>query len=243
MRISELSERSGVSTATIKFYVREGLLPSGERHGYNQTAYGEVHLARLRLIRAMIELAGLPLAAVERVLAASEDDDMPLGCVLGIAQQAIPAPQTRPSATALNRVRDLMRERGWVADADNPGIAQTAGILDAYTAIGRDDLLASLPRYAAAADLAADADLDAVAASRSREQMGETVVVGTVLGDGLFAGLRRIAQEHESRRRYGITLTSSAPPDSGSTASDSTESGSTTSDSTESRTTDQEPLS
>ena len=222
MRISELSERSGVSPATIKFYVREGLLASGERHGYNQTAYGEVHLARLRLIRAMIELAGLPLAAVKRVLLASEDHDLPIEGVLGIAQQAIPAPPTRPSADALNRVRDLMRERGWVAGADNPGIAQTASILDAYTAIGRDDLSASLPRYAAAADLVADADLDAVAASRSRERMGETVVVGTVLGDGLLAGLRRIAQEHQSRRRYAGRATSDAPSESAGLPSGST---------------------
>jgi hypothetical protein len=32
--------------------------------------------------------------------------------------------------------------------------------------------------------------------------MAETVVVGTVLGDALFAGLRRIAQEHSSHTMF-----------------------------------------
>lgn len=206
MRISELSDRSGVSTATIKFYVREGLLPLGERTGYNQTEYTDAHLGRLRLIRAMIDVAGLPVAAVQRVLAAIDDDGMPLDWVFGVAQHAIPAPPAPPSVGALDRVRELMRARGWRTVADNPGIAQAASILDTYAAIGRDDIAAGLPRYAEAAAIVAGADLDSVEASGSRERMGETVVVGTVLGDGLFAGLRRIAQEHESHRRYGTDL-------------------------------------
>ena len=31
MRLAELSERSGVPTATIKYYLREGLLPPGRQ--------------------------------------------------------------------------------------------------------------------------------------------------------------------------------------------------------------------
>lgn len=31
MRLADLSKRSGVSTATIKYYLREGLLPPGGR--------------------------------------------------------------------------------------------------------------------------------------------------------------------------------------------------------------------
>ena len=36
MRISELSRHSGVPTTTIKFYIREGLLPAGTRSHRNQ---------------------------------------------------------------------------------------------------------------------------------------------------------------------------------------------------------------
>jgi len=44
--MAELSKTSGVPVATIKFYLRERLLPAGERTGPNQSIYGEQHLRR-----------------------------------------------------------------------------------------------------------------------------------------------------------------------------------------------------
>ncbi len=41
MRVAELSRRSGVSVASIKYYLREGLLPPGELTSPNQAHYGE----------------------------------------------------------------------------------------------------------------------------------------------------------------------------------------------------------
>ncbi|GAA0307677.1 MerR family transcriptional regulator [Kineococcus aurantiacus] len=63
MRIGELSERSGVSAASIEYYAREGLLPPGERTGCNQTESAQAHLERLRLIRSLIDVGGLSVAA------------------------------------------------------------------------------------------------------------------------------------------------------------------------------------
>jgi hypothetical protein len=50
---------------TIKYYVREGLLPPGQLASPNQTQYDNSHLRRLRLIRALTEVGGLsaPLLA------------------------------------------------------------------------------------------------------------------------------------------------------------------------------------
>ena len=41
MRISELSARTGVPVATIKYYLREGLLPEGERTAPTQATYAD----------------------------------------------------------------------------------------------------------------------------------------------------------------------------------------------------------
>ncbi len=46
MRISELSRRSGVSIPTIKYYLRDGLLPAGRATAANQADYDEDHLRR-----------------------------------------------------------------------------------------------------------------------------------------------------------------------------------------------------
>ena len=49
---------------------------------------------------------------------------------------------------------------------------------------------------------AAEADIDELDARAERAAKAEIVVVGTVLGDTLFSGLRRAAQEHVSALRY-----------------------------------------
>ena len=73
MRISELSRETGVPVATIKFYLREHLLPEGVRTSATQAQYGEEHVARLRLVRALIGPGGLSLNAARRALAAIDD--------------------------------------------------------------------------------------------------------------------------------------------------------------------------
>ena len=76
MRISELSRHSGISISSIKFYIREGVLPAGERSQRNQAQYSEDHLRRLDLIKALREVADLPLDTVRAVL---EQADRPYG--------------------------------------------------------------------------------------------------------------------------------------------------------------------
>ena len=70
MRISALSARSGVAVATIKFYLREGLLPPGTATATNQADYDETHVRRLRLIRALIDVGGVPVASARAVVEA-----------------------------------------------------------------------------------------------------------------------------------------------------------------------------
>ncbi len=89
MRVKELSERSGVSVPTIKYYLREGLLPAGELVSKNQAHYDDAHLRRLRLIRALVDIGGLTIAAVRDVLAAADAPDETVREILYTAQESI----------------------------------------------------------------------------------------------------------------------------------------------------------
>ena len=89
MRMSELAERSGVSVATIKYYLREGLLPAGESTAATQASYDDSHLERLRLIRVLREIGQVPVAAVRSVLEAVDDPKAPLPEVIGLAHHAL----------------------------------------------------------------------------------------------------------------------------------------------------------
>ena len=45
MKMAELERRSGVGRETIRYYIREGLLPEPERRARNVAVYGDVHAA------------------------------------------------------------------------------------------------------------------------------------------------------------------------------------------------------
>ena len=206
MRMSELSERSGVAVPSIKFYLRESLLPPGEYSSPNQASYSDEHVQRLRLVRALIEVGGLSVSAVRAVLAAVDDTALPLDWAFGLAQHAIPGNvppgEVDPGSRGATEVADAIAAVGWRISAANPGRAMAARVVDSFERLGHERLIAVLPEYLRAAEIVAEADLAAVADARDRATMVETVVIGTVLGDSMLAGLRRIAQERVSDRYF-----------------------------------------
>lgn len=203
MKISELCEVSGVPLPSIKYYLREGLLPAGVRTSATQAEYDQTHVARLRLIKALLEIGGLSVATANRVLAAVDSPHLPLSYIFGVAQYAVsdPAllnPVEDVDSPGLRTVRATIEKMGWQVSADNPGLQGAARVLDTYAALGHAQLAEITDEYAKAAELIARSDLAAVARNQAVADMAETVVVGTVLGDRLIAALRRMAQEHIS---------------------------------------------
>ena len=79
MAVGELARRAGVSTATVNFYVREGLLPMRRKTARTRALYPASSVARIRRIRSL-QAQGLPLRLVRRVLDSAEP-----GAALGLA--------------------------------------------------------------------------------------------------------------------------------------------------------------
>lgn len=69
----ELEERSGVSRETIRYYIREGLLPEPARASRNSATYDDSHVARLRAIRRLQDERFLPLGVIKALLNAEDD--------------------------------------------------------------------------------------------------------------------------------------------------------------------------
>ena len=73
LKMSELSRRSGVSAATIKHYLREGLLGGDDevvRTSRNMAYYPPEYADRIRLIKRLQEERFMPLRAIRDVLEA-----------------------------------------------------------------------------------------------------------------------------------------------------------------------------
>lgn len=200
MRISELSQLSGVSTASIKYYVRAGLLHEGARQGYNHTEYDTSHQERLRLIRVLLDEGGLTIAKARTVLAAVDAPDASLVEIMEVAQRALPMSRQPASPWAVALVKEACSQRDWIVEEGNAGIMMVAQVLDVLHDLGRLDLLSLLPAYADAADAVARADVGAIAPVKDRAGTANMVVVGTALGDRALQGLRRIAQGNYVRR-------------------------------------------
>lgn len=206
MRIGELSAKTGVPVATIKYYVREGLLFGGERRSHNQVEYGEEHVRRLRLVRAMVEVGNLPIAKVREVLAEIEVPDRGLDGTLGVASRALSQhrePTGEVAEEDLETARTIIAQQGW--HSVPPEYGQVRALADAIgrlRELGLVDMVDMSGQYARAAEMVAEFDLGLLAAREERDEIIEAMVVGTVLGDAIFGALRRIAQVEISGRTF-----------------------------------------
>ena len=201
MRISELSRRTGVPVPTIKYYLREGLLPEGTRTSATQAQYDGSHEARLGLIRALVGTGGLSLAEVRRVLGAIDDPPESLHDLLGVAAEATVDHRTdRPDH---ERVHALMQEWGWpVEDKDCPNHDALAAALDALDEAGFELPEGALEMYKDHMEQIAAYEL-ATVPTDPPEATVRHVVLGTMLPEPLLLALRRLAQQAASARRFG----------------------------------------
>lgn len=76
MRIGDLAATTGVSTQTLRFYEREGLIPAPGRQSNGYRVYDDDVASRVGFIRAA-QTAGLTLADIAGVLALREDGQAP----------------------------------------------------------------------------------------------------------------------------------------------------------------------
>jgi DNA-binding transcriptional MerR regulator len=77
LKRSELAGASGVSTGTIKHYLREGLLPEPVRTSRNMAYYPPDFVERIRLIKRLQEERFMPLKLIKGVLEDAERPRIP----------------------------------------------------------------------------------------------------------------------------------------------------------------------
>ncbi|MEU8654041.1 MerR family transcriptional regulator [Streptomyces sp. NPDC048737] len=213
MRLAELSERSGVSTATIKYYLREGLLRPGRQVNATTAEYDEEHLRRLRLVRAMIQVGGVPVATVREVLGHVDDDSLGRTVRLGAALWAlpqVPEPDVHDDClqAAHREAGELLRALDWrnaeLLTSISPAYRSLVVAVAAMRRLGYDWDAELLVPYARLMHRAAVLDLDFVETRESEAERIEAAVLSAILVEPMLQALHRLAQEEESARRYGF---------------------------------------
>lgn len=207
LRISELSDASDTPVSTIKYYLREGLLERGERTATNQANYGEEHLRRLRLIRALTEVGGIGIAEVREVIAAITKRSLPVHRAIGVAQYALGPPNdgepTSPDEqAACDEVHAFIEKLCWRVHRDAPSRRILADALVTLRRLGQNATTELFEPYAKVADELAEWELSFIPSEVSRSAITESAIVGTVVFEAVLVALRRMAHEHHSATRF-----------------------------------------
>lgn len=72
-KISDIAKKSGVATSTIRYYVREGLLPEPERKNRNMSYYDEACIERIKIVRHFQEKKFYPLTVIRNIMRRMDD--------------------------------------------------------------------------------------------------------------------------------------------------------------------------
>ncbi|GAA4531211.1 MerR family transcriptional regulator [Amycolatopsis samaneae] len=208
MKVKELSVRANVPIPTIKYYLREGLLPRGESLGETKAEYDEGHLARLRLIRTLVETGEVPIARIRRLLDAIDDETLATEDLLAAAMDAA-APDLRAAAREDDSgdrtgAEALLGHENWKSTSDGQG--QLARALAGLRRLGLPADPDKLGPYLDAAKAIAGQQRPLLPVPEERAEFALRAVLGSVLYGRLLTTLVRLAMENATSGP-GVTRT------------------------------------
>ncbi|HEX5970222.1 MAG TPA: MerR family transcriptional regulator, partial [Intrasporangium sp.] len=167
--------------------------------------YGESHVERVRLVRALIDVAGLSIGRVREVVQALSDPPTSRHGLLGIAHAVLrsSSPDGVVTATGVHQLSEqLIDGLGWRIGEDSVARAQLGSALDRARGDGLEISEETFAVYARAALLMADRDVRDELGLESASEALRYVILGNVLSDPIVIGLRRLAQEHVSAGKF-----------------------------------------
>jgi DNA-binding transcriptional MerR regulator len=203
MQLKELSGRTGVSSASIKYYLREGLLPAGETVNATRAQYSAKHVERLELIQALRRIVGLNIEQIRGILRMA-DDGAPRLALLAAVQRVVldlDTPAAGSGDVRTPATDAVVRIRNW---PDYPSDARNAlnAHLELMESLNIPVSGELLDTYSKAMDDVAGLDIAATTAPYSVDQLILTAAVGMHMHSQLLLKLLALAQASHAIRRY-----------------------------------------
>ncbi|MFB9775532.1 MerR family transcriptional regulator [Brevibacterium otitidis] len=209
MKLSALAEATGTSTASIKYYLRAGLLPPGAKRNQTTAVYDDTHVERLELISALRQLVGLSIEQIRTLTDVIDDPQAGMLDVMETAQllagglpplgTAAQAAADERTAAAEAKVTAVIEAQGW---PDTPSAARAAAtsVVAELTELGLKVGDEYLQLIARAVDMISDSDIEI---SGSRDRVAMHVAVGTHRYSRLVLALLQLGQTSHSIARSG----------------------------------------
>jgi MerR family transcriptional regulator, copper efflux regulator len=132
LRAGEIARRTGVSTDTVRYYERRGLLPPVPRRANGYRSYPESAVQRIIVIRRALD-AGFSIKELSQILRERDGGGAPCRRVLAIGQERLGDLERR--IDQLIALRDDLRAllKDWEARVGRLGRNERAGLLDSLS--------------------------------------------------------------------------------------------------------------
>lgn len=132
MKMKELERVTGVGRETIRYYIREGLMPAPERPKPNVAIYGAAHVKRLDLIKRLQQERFLPLSLIKTIVTSEADNPVAgFEAFIGLETRLGPLLSERgargPGGLAPRLLADVAAEAG--VDLDDALALEGMGLL------------------------------------------------------------------------------------------------------------------
>jgi DNA-binding transcriptional MerR regulator len=202
--ISELVRRADVPLATVKFYIREGMLPAGRTTSATRADYDDDHLERLRLIRSLTVVAGLPLNRARKILDVIDNPPGSIYDMLGRAIDALAGNGGSYGAGAHTADRRFPRAEAALAalgagyNASDDRMAAFVQLDSALLAVEEAGMAVDTARLRLYGDhvmAIARAEIDGMPHGDPQVAI-QYAVLGTALYEPVLAALRRLAHQN-----------------------------------------------
>lgn len=215
MRISELSTRSGTPLATVKYYLREGLLMPGEPTSATGARYDDEHLRRLGLIRALAGV-GLSIGRIRSVLELTTATEHSEFERIGRAIAQLPPYVDHDRKREFPRAQQVLKFLGQVYDPRYVAVAHLEEALAGLENAGLPLCERRLRAYGEHIRGIAEVEIDlmptpstdepgSVDGAVSTEDAIRYAVLGTAMYEPVLAALRRLAHQDLASTKYADT--------------------------------------
>jgi DNA-binding transcriptional MerR regulator len=199
VRVSELAKQTSVSVATVKYYIREGMLAAGDPTGPRRAAYDNSHVQRINLIKALTGPAGLSVSQVKAILRIIDEPESSLNDRLAAATAVLADGADTGTDESYPRARQVVDWLGEPYRAEAPAAALLESALHAVETAGFELHPNQFAIYgehmlAIAASEIANIPTDPAEAV-------QYAVLGTVLFEPVLTAIRRLGQQSLVKRR------------------------------------------
>lgn len=202
--IQELARETGVSVASIKFYLREGLIRPGDPSRPGRAYYDESHVRRLGVIRALRDVARLPIDVIRRAVSAIDEPRADSVDAIAPAIDALePSRASRPDAAlraARAEVHALFEQEKLEVRPEAGSRETIARTLAALRRIGAPITLEAVQVWLDAMRPVAREEIEKAETRRlllsDKEGALEIAILGTALFEPVLLAVRRALHEH-----------------------------------------------